>query len=99
MLHLHTDTHITVQSVLSYNRGLMLHANRAVVLDGGCYELTYHSDVTEQHGALRVDAQSFLKVDFCQIELLLFVVNHPQTVPTQRGTHTHTHTQDRMLML
>ena len=51
----------------------------------GCYILTYHSDVTEQHRALRVDAQSFLKVDFCQVELLLFVVNHPQTIPT----HTH----------
>lgn len=49
--------------------------------------LTYHSDVTEQHRALRVDAQSFLKVDFCQVELLLFVVNHPQTIPTHRHTH------------
>lgn len=55
-------------------------------MNGGCYMLTYHSDVAEQHGALRVDAQSFLEVDFCQVELLLFVVNHPQTVPA----HTHT---------
>ncbi len=66
----------------------MLHANRAVIMDEGCYKLTYHSNVTEQHRALRVDAQSFLKVDFCQVELLLFVVNHPQTIPI----HTHTHT-------
>ncbi len=53
-------------------------------------EHTYHSDVTEQHRALRVDAQSFFKVDFCQVELLLFVVNHSQTVPK----HTHTHTRN-----
>lgn len=47
---------------------------------------TYHSDVTEQHGALRVDAQRLLEVDFCQVELLLLVVNHPKAIPR----HTHT---------
>ena len=53
--------------------------------------LTYNSDVAEQHGALRVDAQSFLEMDFCQIELLLFVVNHPETVPTHTKTHKLSH--------
>lgn len=47
---------------------------------------TYHSDVAEQHGALRVDAQSLLEVDLSQIELLLLVIDHPQTVPGGAGT-------------
>lgn len=47
----------------------------------GLCGLTYHSDVTEQHWALRVDAQSLLEMDFCKVELFLFVVNHSQSVP------------------
>lgn len=49
---------------------------------------TYHSNVAEQHRALRVDAQGFLKVDLSQVKLLLFVVNHSQTIPARAHTHT-----------
>lgn len=41
--------------------------------------------MAEQHRALRVDAQSLLEVDLSQVELLLFVVDHPQTVPVGGG--------------
>lgn len=46
--------------------------------------LTYHPNVTEQHGALRINAQSFFEVNFCQVELLLFVVDHSQTIPVEK---------------
>lgn len=44
--------------------------------------------MTQQHRALRVDAQSFFEVNFCQVELLLFVVDHAQTIPVGINTPT-----------
>ena len=42
---------------------------------------TYHAYVAVQHRARWVDRQSLAEVDFSQVELLLFVVNHTNTIP------------------
>lgn len=46
--------------------------------------VTYHTNMAIQHRTGRVNRQSFPKVDFSQVKLLLFVVNHTNTVPTSK---------------
>lgn len=46
--------------------------------------VTYHTNMTIQYRTGRVYWQSFPKVDFSQVELLLLVVNHANTVPTNQ---------------